>query len=174
MSSTLPADRFGWALETMGIDPTDVVLEIGCGQGVAVSLVCERLADGRMTAIDRSQAIIDQAAHRNREHVEAGSVAFVPVALEHADFGDERFDKAFAINVHLFRKEPAREAEVLRRHLKPNGALYLFQHHPSARRTHAMTDELRTALELSGFTVDILATGVGDATKTCLVAAPQP
>ena len=37
-------DRLAWAVETMAIGPADRVLEIGCGRGVAVALICERLA----------------------------------------------------------------------------------------------------------------------------------
>ena len=86
-------------------------------------------------------------------------------------FGDDRYDKAFAVNVRLFGAEATREADVLRRHLAPDGGLYLFQRHPSAARTHAVTDELRTGLERAGFTVRaITATGSGDAVTTCIVA----
>lgn len=50
------AERLAWAVETMRVRPDDRVLEIGCGAGVAVGLVCERLAGGRITAIGRSDA----------------------------------------------------------------------------------------------------------------------
>ena len=54
MAST-PSERFVWAVDILALDPTDRVLEVGCGHGVAVSLVCERLTSGRITAIDRSK-----------------------------------------------------------------------------------------------------------------------
>src|SRR3712207_8974057 len=48
------------------------LLEVGCGHGVAVSLVCERLTTGTITAIDRSPKMIEIATRRNRQHVDAG------------------------------------------------------------------------------------------------------
>src|SRR5438093_317125 len=92
-------ERFVWAVDTLALDPADRVLEVGCGHGVAVSLVCERLTSGRITAIDRSKKMIEMAARRNREHVAGGRAVLKAAALEKADFGDERFDKVFAFNV---------------------------------------------------------------------------
>jgi hypothetical protein len=115
--------------------------------------------------------MIEQAKRRNRSQVEAGTATFRATSLADADLGDDRYDKAFVVNVRLFGAEAAREADVLRRHLTPEGGLYLFQQHPSAARTHAVTDELRTGLERAGFTVRaITATGSGDAVMTCIVA----
>jgi hypothetical protein len=116
--------------------------------------------------------MINQAARRNREHIEAGRVTFLPVALKDAHLTAHGFDKAFAINVRLFRSDAKREAEVLKRLLQPGGRLYLFQQHPSAERTQAVTEELRTALESNGFAIaEIKRTGRGAASMTCIVAA---
>ena len=101
------SERFAWAIETLEIDPNDRVLEVGCGHGVAVSLVCERLGPrGRITAIDRSQKMIAVAKRRNRVDVESGRAVLEAVALEDADFGNQRFDVIFAFNVAPFWLEP--------------------------------------------------------------------
>ena len=61
-----PSERFVLAVDILALNPADRVLEVGCGHGVAVSLVCERLTGGRILAIDRSQKMIEMAARRIR------------------------------------------------------------------------------------------------------------
>jgi cyclopropane fatty-acyl-phospholipid synthase-like methyltransferase len=165
------AERIRWAVETLDPAPSDRLLEIGCGHGVAVSLICRTLSTGTIVGIDRSKPMIAQAAHRNREHVAEGRAAFEAVALADAELGEERFDKVFAVNVRLFRADATREADVLRHALSPEGALYLFQQHPSEKRTRAVTDELSAALERNGFAVrNVTSRGAGASTMTCIVA----
>ena len=72
------------------IGPDDRVLEIGCGHGVAVSLLCERRA--RVTAIDRSAKMIDAATARNRKHIASGRAEVIRASLRDADLGDRQFD----------------------------------------------------------------------------------
>ena len=151
-----PAPRLVWAVETMAIRPADRVLEIGCGHGVAVSLVCERLAGGKITALDRSAKMIAAAEARNREHVESGLAEFIPASLESVDLGDRRFDKVFAVHVRAVWEEPTNLVGV-RRHLAPGGLLYLFHQQPGWRDA-ADAEELgqfvTSILVNQGFTVD--------------------
>lgn len=171
MAGSVAAERLRWAVEILDPAPSDRLLEIGCGAGVAVSLVCKRLTGGKIVALDRSRSMIVQATRRNRVHVDAGKALFVAVALADADLGDLRFDKVFAVNVRLFREDAGREAEILRRALASDGALYLIQQHPSAPRTRAVTDELTIALARNGFTVrDVVTRGAGASTMSCVVA----
>jgi SAM-dependent methyltransferase len=165
------AERFGWAVEVLDPAPADRLLEIGCGPGVAVSLICPRLSGGTIVAIDRSRPMIDRAVRRNARCVEKGRASFEAVGLSEADFRGAQFDTAFAINVRLFRADASRELDVLRQALKPTGAL--FQQHPSAGRTRAVTEELRAALTTNEFVVrDVRSTASGDSTMSCIVAWP--
>src|SRR3954467_13267890 len=100
------SERVGWAVGTLDVGPADRLLEVGCGHGVAVSLVCGRLTTGTITAIDRSPKMIEMAARRGRGPVGAGRVVLEAVALEDADLGDRRFDKIFAFNVAPFWLQP--------------------------------------------------------------------
>jgi ubiquinone/menaquinone biosynthesis C-methylase UbiE len=146
--------RLRWAVDVLDVAPDDRILEVGCGHGVAVSLVCERLTDGRITAVDRSEKMIAAARKRNRDH--AGKARFITARLEDADLGDERFDKAFAVHVADLH-EPGPVLEIVRRRLVPDGRLYLFSQAPgwkTAKQAEEFAAELGTALEGAGFRVD--------------------
>ena len=148
------SERFIWAIETLELDPGDSVLEVGCGHGVAVSLVCERLGPGgRITAIDRSQKMIAAAKRRNRSHVESGRAVLKAVALEEADLGNQRFDKIFAFNVAPFWLIPKEALKIVRKHLAPRGAVYVFW--DARRQTGSdLGERLSERLLQGGFSID--------------------
>src|SRR6266511_195319 len=77
--------RLQWAVQLLDISPNDEILEIGPGPGVSVSLVCEQLAGGRITAIDRSAIAIARATKRNADHVASGKAVFQHVDLADVD-----------------------------------------------------------------------------------------
>ena len=93
------SERQRRAVEALDVQPGDRVLELGCGHGVAASLVCERLGpEGHLTAIDRSRKMIDAASSRNAEHVQAGLAEFICTTFEEAELSGRRFDKVFGIH----------------------------------------------------------------------------
>ena len=159
-------DRIVWAVETLGLRPTDHVLEIGCGHGLAVPPVCDRLRRGTLTAIDRSPKMIAVAEKRTRTLVAAGKAAFETVALADADLGRRRFSKIFAINVNLFWIDPAAELPVVRKLLRPDGALYLFYQPPNPAQLKPLA--AKVVRNLVGLIVD--RTVFGPNGCLCLIA----
>ena len=113
-------------VDQLDVRPDHRVLEIGCGHGVAATLVCERLDGGRLTAIDRSPKMIAAAARRNAAYVNAGVAEFLVMHLEELDLGDRRFDTIFAVRVGLFHREPERAGALVERWLAPGGAVFDF------------------------------------------------
>jgi SAM-dependent methyltransferase len=136
--------RLRWAVEVLQVDPDDRILEVGCGHGVAVSLVCDRLDGGRMTAVDRSPKMIEAAKRRNQAH--ARKVRFVTASLAGADLGGEIYDKVFAVHVAALHK-PGDELDIVRRRLAPGGGLYLFSQAPG---WNAPEHAVRFGAELAG------------------------
>lgn len=142
------SERLVWAVEALGIEPSDRVLEVGCGHGAAATLVCERLADGHLTGIDRSGKMVAAATSRNREYVEAGRASFEAVAFEAADFGDERFDVIFAVHVAAFYRDPTPALPIARTLLATGGRLGIFSQAPgwTADAARDFADSLATTL----------------------------
>ncbi len=125
------SERLRTIVERLGIRPDDQVLEIGCGHGVAATLVCERLEGGHLTAVDRSPKMIEAAKRRNAAYVAAGKAEFVVATLEDLDLGDRRFDKIFAVRVGLFHREPERAHALAERWLAPGGKIRAFFDQPT-------------------------------------------
>ena len=118
------SERLRSIVEQLDIRPDDRVLEIGCGHGVAATLVCERLGGGHLTAVDRSPKMIEAACRRNAACIEAGKAEFLVADLEELDLGRRRFDRIFAVRVGLFHREPDRARDLAERWLAPGGTLF--------------------------------------------------
>src|ERR1044072_7461367 len=170
------SERFIWAVDTLQVRPADTLLEVGCGHGVAVSLVCEKLTTGTITAIDRSPKMIEMAARRNRGHVDAGRAVLAAVALEDADLGDRRFDKIFAFNVAPFWLQPEAALGAVREHLAPGGVVYLFwdARHSAPERARDLGNELADRLRDGGLSIDrVLVDDLRPVLAACVTGRPQ-
>jgi cyclopropane fatty-acyl-phospholipid synthase-like methyltransferase len=136
----------------LAVEPSERLLEIGGGPGVAASLVCERLDCGSLLLIDRSPTAIERTRRRNTEHVASGRLALETVDVAHFDKGEARFDKVFAVNVNIIWTSPATEVLArIRRALERDGRLFLFYETPSAVRAREAVGRVIDALRANGF-----------------------
>lgn len=139
--------RQAWAVDTVEFRPDDQLLELGCGHGVAASLVCDRLDSGSYLGLDRSEKMIQAAVARNEHHVRSGKACFVETSV--AGAGPEaHFDCVFAIHFPpLLRGDPSSELEVIRKHLTEEGLLWVVFQPLSAdhmpRSIHAVQERLQ-------------------------------
>ncbi len=148
------SERLAYAIDLLDVQPGDRVLELGCGHGVAVSLVCERLLGGTITAIDRSPKMIAAARQRNAADVEAGTVTLLQTSLDAADFGDAQFDKVFGVHFPpLLRGDPAGGLSVIRSCLAPGGTVHVIFQPFTADQAEATVERIRSAFGANGFHV---------------------
>ena len=170
------SERFVWAVDTLEVRPADRLLEVGCGHGVALSLVCERLKTGTITAIDRSPKMIAMATRRNQEHVDSGRAVLENVALEDADLGDRRFDKVFAFNVAPFWLQPEAAIGAVREHLGRKGAVYIFwdARHSAPKGARGLGNTLADRLSEGGLSVDrVLVEALRPVPAVCVMGRPR-
>jgi cyclopropane fatty-acyl-phospholipid synthase-like methyltransferase len=142
-------NRLTRAVAALSVRPGDTILEVGCGNGGAVTLVCERLDGGKILAIDRSVPMITLAKQRNAANIASGKAAFRAIDLVALSVSD-RFDKIFAVNVNTFWRRPVpRELALIKKLLRPKGVLHLFFESPEPR-AQELARRVVAALEPSG------------------------
>jgi ubiquinone/menaquinone biosynthesis C-methylase UbiE len=166
-------ERVRWTVEMLAVRPRDRLLEIGCGRGAAVSLVCDRLRGGQITAIDRSLTMVKAAGQRNAEHVAAGRAVFLTTPLDAADLPAKRFDKVFAVNVNLFWvRSSASDLDIIRRVLKPSGSMLLTYEPPAVARAEAIAERVGSFLTEQRFDVTTTYATTHRSALVCLEARP--
>lgn len=165
-----PSPRLPWAVDRLGLLPTDHVLEIGCGHGVAATAALARLTAGRYVGIDRSAAMVAAASRRNAAAVDAGRATFVVGEVPGVDLGGATFDHILAARVAAMGRAPA--LAYAARHLRPGGRLALVLDSPDERRREAAVAALGDALPAAGFAPpDVAETTIEGALVACVTAA---
>jgi ubiquinone/menaquinone biosynthesis C-methylase UbiE len=127
--------RFGnkpanvWAISLADVRPSDRVLEIGFGSGVAIRQLARLAPEGQVCGVDFSPEMVRQARKLNAASVAAGRVDLREGEATTLPFGDDTFDKVLSVNVIYFWPEPLRSLHEIRRVLKPGGRLVLYFTH---------------------------------------------
>jgi SAM-dependent methyltransferase len=134
-----------WTVEQLDLRPTDEVLEIGYGPGIAVRRAAQ--VARHVVGVDRSAVMRRQALRRNRK----SNVTLITGTID--DLPPEwagRFTKALGVNVFMFWPDPVAVLRKLSRFLAPGAMLALTQQPRGGNATGA--DELSEALREAGFT----------------------
>ncbi len=162
-----------WAVELLDVQPADHLLEIGCGPGHAVALICDRLTSGTITAIDRSATAVARVRARNAGCVATGRARIEQQTLTGADLG-RRFAKVFAINVNEFWTKPAPGLVALSGLLERNASAYLIYEPPSTTRLRDVQTRLTVGLEANDFEIVDVRTKTFRASHClCIIGRPR-
>jgi cyclopropane fatty-acyl-phospholipid synthase-like methyltransferase len=148
--------RNRWTVDLLALKPSDAVLEIGCGPGVALSHVALIVQQGWVIGIDHSSVMVAQASKRLRDEIARGRVCIRHMSVDEvAALGPASFDKIYSVNVAQFFPEIDAEFRLLHSLLKPRG-LMAVTHQPrnkdaSERDAEQAAERFSTALRAAGF-----------------------
>jgi ubiquinone/menaquinone biosynthesis C-methylase UbiE len=150
-----------WVVDLLEVQPTDRVLEVGFGPGVAVKLLAARATAGLVAGVDHSEVMVRQARGRNQAAVQAGRVELRPGSVSALPYPAAHFTKALSIHTLYFWPSLRDGLRELHRVLAPGGRLVLAvrMQRPEASRfnpsRYGYTDEqvatLAAALGEVGF-----------------------
>jgi len=153
---TIPA-RIRWAVDFMDVQPTDHVLEIGCGPGAGAEAICSRLTTGKLFAIDRSESGVDRTKRRCARFVEAGRLTVRQIDLATLRVPVKRLNKVYAFNVNLFWvRDCADEIALLHERVLPGGAVFLFFEVKFPDQMPTVVSKASAALANGGFRVSVV------------------
>jgi ubiquinone/menaquinone biosynthesis C-methylase UbiE len=147
--------RNRWAVDLLAIEPSDRVLELGCGPGVAIAALADRATRGLVVGVDRSPVMIQQASRRNAANIRAGRVRLIQAPVERMPTTDAPFDAALAVNNVGIWPEPADRLRDIGSLLRPGGRIALVSQPRSTGATAATSaaaaDTLAALLSDAGF-----------------------
>jgi ubiquinone/menaquinone biosynthesis C-methylase UbiE len=112
-----------WAIDLLGVRPTDRVLEVGFGPGVGIELLAEVAFSGRVVGVDCSQEMVEQATARNASAIDAGQVEMRKGSVEQLPFEDALFDRVLAVNSMQVWPDARAGLREIRRVMKPGGKI---------------------------------------------------
>jgi trans-aconitate methyltransferase len=161
--------RSRWTVERLGIDPSNRVLEIGCGPGVALKACLERLRHGTAVGVDHSDVMIAQARRRNAKAIRKKRLKLIAGTIDDLAQNEPPFDRIFSINVIQFVPDKVSFIMSCVERLAPNGLLATtFQPRGTKPTREAALAMARTLTEL------MATTGLTDLQTQILELKPVP
>ncbi|WP_421774131.1 class I SAM-dependent methyltransferase [Gracilimonas sp.] len=150
------------AFEMLDLKPNQNILEIGFGNGRHFSQYLEIEADLKLTGVDYSAYMCEEAKARNATLIDAGKLTIHCSETSSLPFKENEFDLITAINVIYFLDPPEPHLQEIRRVLKPGGSFLIgyrprqsIEHLEFTRHNFLLyeTDELIDLIISTGFSV---------------------
>jgi ubiquinone/menaquinone biosynthesis C-methylase UbiE len=122
-------ERNKWGISLLNIQPSNHVLEIGFGPGVAIQKMCNLVTDGIIYGIDHSELMVKKASDRNKNAISSGKVKLILTSVAELPSFDHPIDKVIDINTFQFWKDPVNSLQEIKRMMKPKGIIAIV-HQP--------------------------------------------
>jgi SAM-dependent methyltransferase len=144
-----------WGVSLLDVQPTDRILEIGFGPGIAIHALSELATRGLIYGVDHSEVMVRQAAKRNAAAIRVGRVDLRCGSVENLPVFGAPLDKIMAVNSMGFWPEKLTRLKELRDKLRPGGQISIASQPRCPGATTATSEkaaqEIDTMLRQAGF-----------------------
>jgi ubiquinone/menaquinone biosynthesis C-methylase UbiE len=114
-----------FAVEALGIERNDQVLEIGFGPGHAIEMSARRATGGFVAGVDLSPVMVGQAIRRNLDAIVAGRVELCQGSVADLPYEYGRFTKVLTVNCYQFWPNQELNLVEIQRVMREGGQLAL-------------------------------------------------
>lgn len=148
-----------WMVDLLDIQPTDHVLELGCGPGIALAACAARATHGAVVGLDHSAQMLLQAAHRNARSIATGVTTLSLGNVNRLPPYSAVFDKVLSANLVQFLPDKVAVFREIHHIMRAGGRVATTYQprsaHPSRTAALKMAEAITCAMQAAGF-VDIL------------------
>jgi len=139
------------AVEALDLDPSVVIVDVGCGTGSALRHAAASVARGTLIGIDPVPRMVEIAREGAASHAHGSRIEFRVGSAESIPVEDSTADLVFAFDSFDHWKDKAIGLAEVRRILQPDGRLVVVKDHVVPGGSKARK-ALRDTRALAGFT----------------------
>jgi len=148
-------DRNQWTLDLLELKPTDRLLEIGFGPGIAIESAANIIKAGLIVGVDHSETMLHQASKRNAAAIKSDLVKLYLGTVGSLPDFDRPFNKVCSANVVQFWSDPVGSFREIRARMAPGGVIsttYMPRHRGATDAdTRSKAKQIVSQLEAAGF-----------------------
>ncbi len=138
-------ERTDLLIDSLPLEPDDVVADIGAGTGYFSFPIARRVPDGKVLAVDIQQEMLDIIESRRASGAEK-NVETVLGAVDDPRLPEAAVDLVLIVDAYHEFSHPREMGEAIARALKPGGRLVLIEYRAEDRmvpikRLHKMSEE---------------------------------
>ncbi len=114
------------AIDALGLQAADRVLELGFGPGRGVRAIAARVPDGQVFGVDQSDQMLRQATSINRAAIAKDRVRLFKGPFSPLPWINSTFNKILLVNVAYFFDSDGRDMAEIYRVLKSGGRIVIY------------------------------------------------